>query len=128
MTKMTDNAALLDNNKETTKMTDNTALLDKLLQPTGEEEATDYCDEHVYMFDHDPDSDDEYDENDYYEIEIEFKEMMEQIYDWAYDCDIWLRREPHRYSEGDVSSIERQIEDMYNAMSRLHTYASDYVE
>lgn len=109
-------------------MTDNTALLDKLLQPTGEEEATDYCDEHVYMFDHDPDSDDEYYEDESYEVDSDYLYKMEQIYNWAYDCDTWLRGENRRYSEGYVSSIEYQIEDMYNAMNRLHTYVSDYVE
>lgn len=120
-------------NKETTTMTDNTALLDKLLQPTGEEEATDYCDEHVYMFDCDPDSDEDEDdperyEDESYEIESEFKELMEQIHNWVSECDLWLREERRCYCEREVDSIQQQLEDIYDAVRRLHNYAEDYVE
>lgn len=118
----------LIDNKETTKMTDNTALLDKLLQPTGEEEATDYCDEHVYMFDCDPDSDEDEYEPECYELDSDYIYKMEQIYRWASECDDWFRGENRRYSVGDVHSIEHQIDDMYDTMNSLHSCASDYVE
>ena len=117
-------------NKETTTMTDNTALLDKLLQPTGEEEATDYCDEHVYMFDCDPDSNEDEDEDEYesYEISSEYVDKMDRIYDWASDCDIWFRRENRRYEYSCIESIETRIDEIYDIMCTLHSYASDYVD
>lgn len=109
-------------------MTDNTALLDKLLQPTGEEEATDYCDEHVYMFDHDPDSDEPEPEYESYALDSEYVNKMEQIYGWASDCDLWFRREDRRYAGDCIGSIEARIDEIYNLMSILHSYAEDYIE